>query len=109
MVAIMVASGMLLQPSHKQLKALTNKIDKMHIPTQKSYHTNNYNKSCGHNKAHNHNRQHHSRYQHKQHNKLKQQTQIAEVEVCDHEKCNHSPDYCTDCDSNPLLYNAILV
>ena len=47
------------------LQVLTQKIDKMHTPTQKSYHTNNYNKSHGHNKPHNHNRQHHSRYQHK--------------------------------------------
>ena len=47
------------------LQALTNKIVKMNTTTQKSYHTNNYNKSYGHNKPHNHNKQHHSRYQHK--------------------------------------------
>ena len=87
------------------LQALTNKIDKMHTPTQKSYHTNNYNKSHGHNKPHNHNRQQHSRYQHKQWNKHKQQTHIAEVEVCDCEECNHCPDDCTDCDSNPITRN----
>ena len=38
------------------LQALTNRIDKMHTPTQKSHHTNNYNKSHGYNKPHNHNR-----------------------------------------------------
>ena len=43
------------------LQALTTKIDKMHTPTQKLYHTNNYNKSHGHNRPHNNNRQHHSR------------------------------------------------
>ena len=87
------------------LQALTNKIDKMHTPTQKSYHTNNYNKSHGHNRPHNHNKQHHSRYQHKQHNKHKQQKQIAEVEACDCEECNHCPDDCTDCGSTPITSN----
>ena len=77
----------------------------MHTPTQKSYLTNNYNKSHGHNKPHNHNKQHNSKYQHKQYNKHKQQTQIAEAEVCDCEECNHCPDDCTDCDSNPLTSN----
>ena len=65
------------------LQALTQKIDKMHTPTHKLYHTNNYNKTHGHNKPHNHNRQHHHRYQHEHYNKHKQQTQIDEVEVCD--------------------------
>ena len=87
------------------LQALTNKIDKMHTPTQKLYHTNNYNKSHGHNKPHNHNRQHHSRYQLKQHNKHKQQTQISEIEACDCEDCNHCLDDCTDFDSNPITSN----
>ena len=87
------------------LQALTNKIDRMNTTTQKSYHTNNYNKSYGYIRQHNHNKQHHSRYQHKQHNKHKQQTQIAEVEVCDCEECNHCPDDCTDCDSTPLTSN----
>ena len=70
----------------KALQALTNKTDKMHTPTQKSYHTNNYNKSHGHNRPHNHNKQQHSRYQHKQQNRHKQQTQKAEVEACDCEE-----------------------
>ena len=82
-------------------QALTQEIDKIHTPKQKSYHTKIYNKSHGHNKPHNHNRQHHSRYQHKH----KQQTQIAEVEVCDCEECNHCTDDCTDCDSNPITSN----
>ena len=77
----------------------------MYTTTQKSYHTNNYDKSHGHNKPHNHNRQHHSRYQHKHYNKHKQ-AQIAEVEVCDCEECIHCPDDCTDCD---LLAMTLLI
>ena len=87
------------------LQALTQKLDKMHKPTQKSYHTNNYNKSHVHNKPHYHNKQHHSRYQCMHYNKHKQQTQIAEAGVCDCEECNHCPDDCTDCDSNPITSN----
>ena len=79
------------------LQALTNKIDKMHTPTQVIITNYMVTISCtitmG-NAIADTNTSHATG--------TKQQTQIAEVEVCDCEECNHCPDDCTDCDSNPI-------